>query len=137
MTANFWWVLGVALMCLEMASGAFYLLVLGIAALLTGALTLLGVGEELQYACAALLAVVGILGVNRLHATRSLGVNTTQNMDVGQPVTLTEIDGNTLRVRYRGTEWQALSQGAFDPDKPLFIQELRGNVLVVGHERHA
>lgn len=132
MTASIWWILGFALIIGEMATGTFYLLILGASALLTGCVAWFGIGEELQWLVASVIAVLGSIGINRYRAKHPQTSNPTQNLDIGQRVTLVSQHEGQLRVRYRGTEWQAVLEHPLEViPETLYIKASHGNVFTV------
>ena len=57
-----------------------------------------------------------------------------QDMDIGQRVTVASWTGREGTVNYRGALWDAEAASAsVDPDKPLVIRAIKGNVLVLGN----
>lgn len=136
MTASMWWILGLVLVVCEMASGTFYLLILGASALLTGCVAWFGISEEVQWLVASVIAATGSFTVNRYRAAHPQTSNPTQNLDIGQRVTLVSQHEGQLRVRYRGTEWQAELAQPLEPiPETLFIQAVHGNLLIVSAEQ--
>lgn len=136
MTASIWWILGLVLIVGEMATGTFYLLILGASALLTGCVAWFGIGEEMQWLVASIIAIVGSIGVNRYRAKHPQTNNPTQNLDIGQRVVLAHQHEGQLRVRYRGTEWEAVLEQPVDTiPETLYIKAVHGNVLTVSPDQ--
>ncbi len=128
----YWFLAGLILLGLEMVSGTFYLLVLGIALFIGGGAALAGLGEPLQYTLAALAGIAGTVILRKLRPSRSAATEE-QSLDIGQPVQVLTWHGNgTARVHYRGAEWDAETES---PDTPhggtLYIKALRGAVLIL------
>jgi membrane protein implicated in regulation of membrane protease activity len=131
MAATYWWMLGAVLVVLEMATGTFYLLILGVAALLTGVLAWWGVAEMWQWLLAAGFASVASLCVPALrcrlqHQAHNKSLS---HLDAGQAVVVVSVA--PLRVKYRGAEWSADGIDDAQPGQTLYIVEVRANVLRV------
>jgi len=132
----FWFVAAFALVGAELMVGSFYLLVLGVGAAAGGLAALLGIGFGAQVGMAAAVAVLGIVALRKLNIGAALGRGrSNQSLDTGQPVEVLERrpDGS-LRVAYRGTQWDAQLEGPFAAG-PLYIREMRGSKLIVSAEQ--
>jgi membrane protein implicated in regulation of membrane protease activity len=135
-----WAILGLTLVIVELLSGTFYLLVLGIAAFGAALAAWLGQGFPVQAVVAGVIAALGCYGVHVFHAK-----STTRPMtpvDAGQPASFEAwIDpaARLARVRYRGASWDALVEGeaAVDPGALLYVISTNGNTLKVTHHRPA
>jgi len=131
-----WFLVAFGLMALEMASGTFYMLVLGLAFAVGGMLSLLEYSAPVQFTAAAISGVVGTLILQIVRRGKPL---TTQNqsLDVGQPIqSVSWHDDGTARVVYRGTEWDADPENADTPHElPLYIKEIRGSRLVLSKHK--
>jgi len=136
---HYWLIAGLALCTAEMLSGTFFLLVLGVAALVGAATGWLGGGLWLQVCIACLLAVIGVIWVHhyRRHAALAPAM---PSFDVGQPATfeqwVSQNDG-MARVNYRGTTWDA-RVSAGQPPTPgtiLYIQSVEGSILSLSDRR--
>jgi|SRR6185295_8951407 len=135
-----WAILGLTLVIVELLTGTFYLLVLGVAAFGAALAAWLGQGFPLQAVVAALIAALGCYGV---HVYRTK--NTTRQMapvDAGQPATFeawVDQGARLARVRYRGTSWDALVDGdaAVDAGAMLYVLTANGNTLKVTTRRPA
>ena len=136
----FWAILGLTLVIVELLSGTFYLLVLGIAAFGAALAAWLGQGFPVQVIVAAVISALGCYGV---HVYRSK--NTTRQMapiDAGQPANFenwVDKEARLARVRYRGTTWDALVDGdaAVDAGAMLYVLTTNGNTLKVTTRRPA
>jgi len=128
----YWFLLALGLMALEMMTGTFYLLVLGIALGVGGMAALFGLSMPLQY---ALSAVAGIVGTVILRRIRRGMVSSApnQSLDIGQPVqAVTWREDGTARAHYRGSEWDAEPESAtILRTGPLYIKALRGSTLIL------
>jgi membrane protein implicated in regulation of membrane protease activity len=132
----YWFISALGLMALEMATGTFYMLMLGVAMGIGGVAALLGLSLPLQITLAALAGVIGTMILRR---TRSMRPAEAANLslDVGQPVQLISwhADG-TARVSYRGAEWDAEPDAANMPhDGALYIKAIHGSKLVLTHQQ--
>lgn len=133
-----WLMIGFVLIIVEMMTGTFYLLVLGIAALAAAAAAWLGQSFWVQAVISAAVAVGGVILVNRYRNSRA-DSSARQSLDVGQSVTLeswiSEADG-LARVNYRNAQWEARVTGERRPDgKVFYIHAVDGNTLQVSAVR--
>ena len=128
----YWFILALGLMALEMATGTFYLLVLGIALGIGGMAALFGLSLAMQF---TLSAVGGIAGTVILRRVRRGMVSNApnQSLDIGQPVqSVTWREDGTARAVYRGAEWDAAAESADMPHTgPLYIKAMRGSTLIL------
>lgn len=132
-----WMVAGIVLIIVEMLTGTFYLLVLGIAALVASGAAWLGHSFWVQAVVTSAVAIAGVMLVNR-YRSRSAPASK-QSLDIGQSVTLeswiSEADG-LARVNYRNAQWEARVSGARVPDgKVFYIHAVEGNTLLVSAAR--
>lgn len=128
-----WVVTGIALIIIEMLTGTFYLLVLGIAALAAAAAAYLGQSFWVQAVTVAAVAVVGVMLIKRFRGAAQPASG--QRLDIGQAVMLdawiSEADG-LARVQYRNAQWEAQVTGERVPDgKVFYIHAVDGNTLLV------
>ncbi len=142
MESYVWWaVAGIALIVVELVTGTFYLLVIGIAALAGAVASQLNASFAVQALVAAAVAVVGVIVVTR-YRMRQSAAPAQAALDVGQSVVLhswvSEKD-RLARVRYRDALWEARVIGA-DPVEAghvLYIQRADGNTLYVSTARQS
>ena len=135
-----WAILGLTLVIIELLTGTFYLLVLGIAAFGAALAAWLGQGFPVQTIVAAVISGFGCYGAHVYRAK-----NATQqmpNVDTGQPASFENwIDqgGRLARVSYRGASWDALVDGdaAVDAGAMLYVVTANGNTLKVTTRRPA
>jgi membrane protein implicated in regulation of membrane protease activity len=135
-----WAILGLTLVIVELLTGTFYLLVLGIAAFGAALVAWLGHDLPLQAVVAAVIAALGCYGI---HVYRTK--NTTRQMapvDAGQPASFenwVDQGARRARVRYRGASWDALVEGesAVESGAPLYVVSTHGNTLKVTDRRPA
>ena len=131
-----WLIAGLALIIIEVTSGTFYLLVLGIAAFAGALAAYLGAGALAQVACVGILAAIGLVAVNRRHQSRPTTTPQDRSLDVGQVVTLESwLDQNSKRVRvkYRGSTWDAelIGDANVQLNDMLYIRSAEGSKLRV------
>ncbi|HWA38428.1 MAG TPA: NfeD family protein, partial [Burkholderiales bacterium] len=129
-----WAILGLVLVIVELLTGTFYLLMLGVAAFGAAAAAWLGLEFWAQIVVAAVVSAFGCYGV---HLYREK--NRTRQMaplDAGMPASFESwIDPGTrlARVRYRGAPWEARVEGAgtLEPGATLWVLATDGNTLKV------
>ncbi len=132
-----WVIAGFALVIIELMTGTFYLLVIGIGAFAGAGVAWAGGGFFAQAVGACAVALVGTGLVRRWHRTHQAAGAKENLLDLGQPVVLEEwVDAATglARVKYRGASWDAkLAPGDRpEPGSTLYIHGQEGNLLVVG-----
>jgi membrane protein implicated in regulation of membrane protease activity len=135
-TYVYWFLWALCLMALEMATGTFYLLVLGAAMGIGGCVALLGLDLPYQFALAALAGIVGTVLLRRFKNTQP-APQPEQSLDIGQPVQVVAWRENgAARVYYRGAEWDAEPESADMPHEgTLYIEALRGSTLILTHRK--
>jgi membrane protein implicated in regulation of membrane protease activity len=130
-----WAVAGLVLVIVELLTGTFYLLMLGIAAFGAAGASLLGLGFPAQSIVAAVLSAVGCYGVHLYKAK-----NSAQQMapiDAGMPASFEswlDAGARLARVRYRGASWDARVEGieGMEPGATVYVLAADGNTLRVG-----
>ena len=135
-----WAIIGLGLVIVELLSGTFYLLMLGVAAFGAAGAAWLGHGFPVQVTVAAVIAAAGCYAV---HLYREK--NRTRQMppvDAGMPASFeTWIDpgARLARVRYRGASWDARVEGmeALEPGATVYVLATDGNTLKVVKNRPA
>ena len=142
-----WLLAGLGLVIVELLSGTFYLLMLGVAAFGGGVVAWLGMGFSVQIMVAAAVAAAGCYGVHVYRAK-----NSTQQMtsiDAGQPAKFerwTDEIGGLARVHYRGASWEARIEGgvggagvmgSLEPGAVLYVVATEGSSLRVSTQRPA
>ena len=135
-----WLVAGFLLVIVELVSGTFYLLVLGLAAVAGGVVAYTGLPFSVQAVVAATLAVVGVVWVNRVRRS-SAGVKM-RSLDVGQPAAFdrwADRAAGQARVKYRDALWDATVVGEIsgEPGEVLYVDSIDGNALKVSKNRQA
>ncbi len=131
----YWFVLGLAVLGLELATGTFYMLVMSIAFGAGGLAALAGLAQPLQITVAAVVGVVGTLMLQRYRITAKGRQAPERSLDAGHTVkVLAWREDGTARVYYRGAEWDAEPEL---PDAPregtFYIRDVRGNKLILTH----
>src|SRR3990172_13229654 len=107
-----WLVAGFGLVIVELVTGTFYLLVLGIAALAGGVVAYAGLPFSVQAVVAAALAVVGVVWVNRVR--RASTAVKMRSLDIGQSAAFdrwADRAAGQARVKYRDALWDATVVG--------------------------
>jgi membrane protein implicated in regulation of membrane protease activity len=135
-----WAILGLTLVIVELLTGTFYLLMLGVAAFGAALVAWLGQGFGMQAVVAAVVAAGGCYGVHVYRAKNDKGQM--PPLDAGQPASFeiwVDQVARRARVRYRGTTWDALVDGDDAPDAGanLYVVSTSGNTLTVTTRRPA
>ena len=135
-----WAILGLALVIIELLTGTFYLLVLGLAAFGAAGAAWAGYAFSVQSVVAGVIAAIGCYGVH-IYRAKNKGQQM-PSIDVGNPAKFeTWIDeGERLaRVSYRGAPWDARIDGADRPEPGaiVYVQGTDGNTLKVTTHRAA
>jgi membrane protein implicated in regulation of membrane protease activity len=135
-----WLVAGVALIVAELVTGTFFLLVLGVAALVGSGIGYAGGALVWQSLAAAVVAVAGVVWVHRYKKT--LGPKRMQGLDVGQRAAFeswVNKSAGQARVKYRDALWDAQIEGdaSGEPGEILYVVSVDGNTLKVSKTRPA
>ena len=129
-----WAIAGFILIIAELVSGTFYLLVLGVAALVGALVAWLGGVFWLQAILAAAATLIGTYLVHSWWQKHPKASQAENSLEVGQTVVfeswVNEASG-TARVKYRGASWDAKVNGAAKPEDVLTIKALEQGVLQV------
>ncbi|HEX6529084.1 MAG TPA: NfeD family protein [Burkholderiales bacterium] len=133
-----WAVIGLVLVIVEVVTGTFYLLMLGVAAFGAALAAWLGLGFSAQSIVAAVVSAVGCYGVHLYRAK-----NSAQQMapiDAGMPASFEswlDAGSRLARVRYRGASWDARVEGleAIEPGATLYVLAADGNTLRVAKNK--
>jgi len=133
-----WLIAGFLLIIVELISGTFYLLVLGIAAMAGGLVAYAGFSFSVQATVAAAVAVSGSVWVNKVRKVSNRG--RMRPLDEGQPASFDHwVDraAGHARVKYRDALWDAIVSGevAGDPGESLWVASIDGNTLKVSKIR--
>jgi membrane protein implicated in regulation of membrane protease activity len=133
-----WWLIGgIALIVAELASGTFYLLVLGVAAFVAAAVAWFGGGFLLQVVAAGVLALGGVFWIRSRKS--ALATPDMKPLDLGQPVTLQSWVNQAdrlARVKYRDALWDAIVEGDFrgEAGEVFYITAVDGNTLRIAKQ---
>ena len=135
-----WLIAGIALIVTELVTGTFYLLVLGIAALVGAGIGYAGGSHLWQAIAAAVIAVAGVVWVQQ-YRKRS-AASPMRGLDVGQPAVFESWVNRTAgqaRVKYRDALWDAhvAADAAGEPGEILYVTAVDGNTLKVSKTRPA
>jgi len=138
--ALLWAIAGLVLVIVELLTGTFYLLVLGIAAFGAAVSAWAGLGFEGQSVAAAAIALAGSYVVRAYRARNS--ARQMRPIDAGQPANFeswVDQGAGLARVRYRGASWEArLEPGEAPlPGALLYVLSAEGNTLRVSARRPA
>ena len=135
-----WVVAGIVLIVAELATGTFFLLVLGIAALVAAAVAYGGGTFLVQVIVAGAIAIAGVFWIRA--RKKAMAVRVMPGLDVGQPVTLdswVNRDDRRARVKYRDALWDAIVEGDFrgESGEVFYIRAAEGNTLRVAKRNAA
>jgi len=135
-----WLIAGIALIVAELLTGTFYLLVLGIAALVAAAVAYGGGTFLMQVMVAGVIAIAGILWIRA--RKQALTARPVPGLDIGQPVTLdswVNREDRLARVKYRDALWDAIVEGDFrgEAGEVFYIRAAEGNTLRVAKQKVA
>jgi membrane protein implicated in regulation of membrane protease activity len=135
-----WLLSGLLLVVIELVTGTFYLLILGIAAGIGSLIAFTGQPFWMQALIAAVAAMIGGVLVHRYHRLANASSPTNISNDIGEPVTLeswTNEPQRAARVRYRGTVWDAdiLGNDKVEPHAMLYVVATEGSRLKISAVR--
>ncbi len=136
--STLWWLLAGAAVAVELATGTFYLLMIGLGFVAGAIAAHLGLAMVGQMVVAA---AVGGGAVFAWHWQRSksppplpANANRDVNLDIGEPVQVVQwnADGTTT-VKFRGANWTAIAANPAEAAGPgsFRIKEMLGNRLVI------
>ena len=133
-----WAILGMALVIVELLTGTFYLLVLGLAAFGAAGAAWAGSDFPVQSMVAGVIAAVGCYGVH-IYRAKNKGQQM-PSIDSGNPAKFESwIDerARLARVSYRGAPWDARIDGGDTPEPGaiVYVQGTDGNTLKVSTRR--
>jgi membrane protein implicated in regulation of membrane protease activity len=136
--ATVWAVIGLALVIVELLTGTFYLLMLGVAAFGAAGAAYFGFDFGTQSIIAAIVSAVGCYGVHVYRAK-----NRAQQMppiDSGMRASFEswlDAGARLARVRYRGASWDARVEGgeAIEPGATVYVLAADGNTLRVAKNK--
>ena len=145
-----WLVIGLALVIIELLTGTFYLLVLGIAAFGAALAAWLGQGFPMQVIVGSVIAAGGCYGVHLYRAKNAM--QQMAPVDAGQPANFeawVDRGARLARVSYRGASWDAVVEAGEAPGDEtqgdatlgagaiLYVIATHGNTLKVTTRRPA
>jgi membrane protein implicated in regulation of membrane protease activity len=135
-----WLIAGFVLVIAELVTGTFYLVVLGVAAFAGAGLAYAGSVFAWQAVVAAVVAVAGVIWVNRYK--KAMAPKRMRGLDVGQPAAFDSwVDRDTghARVKYRDTLWdaQVADDASGEPGEILYVVSVDGGTLKVSKTRPA
>jgi len=134
-----WAVVGLGLVIVELLTGTFYLLMLGIAAFGGALAAWLGVDFAMQVVVAGIISAIGCYGVHA-YRVKNKGAQMA-SIDAGMPASFESwIDAGArlARVRYRGASWDARVEGPdglLEPGTTVYVLASEGNTLRVAKSR--
>jgi membrane protein implicated in regulation of membrane protease activity len=130
-----WWVLTGVLVALELATGTFYLLMLGLGTAAAALAATAGLSLAFQLVAAALVGGLGalLLGQWRKRQTTTPKEAQDQHLDLGATVQVEAWDARgTAQVKHRGSAWTAVLAPGQTPSPGVHrIQAMAGNRLVL------
>jgi membrane protein implicated in regulation of membrane protease activity len=133
--ATMWWVLAGVLVALELVTGTFYLLMLGLGAVAAALVAMGGQGLNTQLVAAAIVGGLGaiLMGQWRKRQTATPQDKQDQHLDLGATVQVDAWDAQgTAQVKHRGAAWTAvLAPGQTATPGVYRIQAIAGNRLVL------
>lgn len=145
-----WLVLAGVVIILEMFTGTFYLLMLGIGLAAAAAVALAGMASPWQFITAAVVGSLATFALRRSRFGKRPGPDAARdpnvNLDIGQAITIdnwnTVQGASTARAIYRGAAWDVdLAAGEIAQPGIFIIREVRGNRFIVsnkpGHRGHS
>ncbi|HJV82687.1 NfeD family protein [Noviherbaspirillum sp.] len=133
-----WFILVGVVVILEMFTGTFYLLMIGIGLAAGGVTALVGASDGAQLVVAAIVGSIATYGLRRSKwgrtARREVARDPNVNLDIGQTLVVDAWSGNAARTTYRGAQWDVeLEHGARAQPGVFVIREVRGSRLIVAN----
>jgi membrane protein implicated in regulation of membrane protease activity len=105
---HYWWIAALLVLVMELLTGTVFLLIVCGAFLVAGLASWLGSGEIMATIIGAISGSIGVIVLRRYQRDRTLAQPLSADLNQGQLVVLLSRNGNVGRVRYRGTEWDAI-----------------------------
>lgn len=138
--ALLWAAGGLVLVIVELMTGTFYLLMLGVAAFGAALAALLGLEFGAQAIVAVVVSAFGCYGVHVYKARNSR--EQMAPIDAGMPASFEswlDAGARLARVRYRGASWDARVEGAdnVEAGTTLYVLAVDGNTLRVAKSKPA
>ena len=131
-----WWVAAALLVGLELATGTFYLLAVGVAFALGGVAAWFGAAFPLQMMIGGALAVIALAVAHQWRKRRATPAPM-HALERGHAVKVDHWNADgTARVAYRGTNWDAEVASSDTPRADtMYIVATRGSTLVLSDRR--
>jgi len=132
-----WVIAGFVLVIVELMTGTFYLLMIGLGAFAGALVAWIGGNELLQAVIGGAVALGGAYAVHHWHGAHLKNTGEQSNfLDRGQPVVLegwANESAGIARVKYRGASWDARVPAGErpSPGATLYIEAQEGSQLVV------
>ena len=131
-----WWIAAALLVGLELATGTFYLLAVGVAFALGGVAAWLGASPPMQMMIGGTLAVIAVIVAHQWRKRRATPAPMLP-LEQGHAVKVERWNADgTARVVYRGTQWDA---EVAKPDTAhadtMYIVATHGSTLVLSDRR--
>jgi membrane protein implicated in regulation of membrane protease activity len=133
-----WGAAGLILIITDVLFGTFFVLFLGLSALIVGSLAWAGVLNDplYQWILFSMFSILGVLSFRtRLQKWFGPGTDDKYNEHQGNSVeVVTAFEGsNQGKVKYRGTEWLAVSTGgeSFAQGETAVIEKLDGIIIYI------
>ncbi|MDZ7919771.1 NfeD family protein [Rhodoferax sp.] len=132
-----WWLVTGAIVAVELLTGTFYLLMLGLGAVAAALAAHMGASLTVQVVLASL---VGGGAVVIWHFKRSASraeapaqANPNVNLDIGETVQVASWNADgTASVHYRGAQWTVMHRAGINPAPGAYrVAEMVGNRLLV------
>ncbi len=134
-----WLIAAFSLVIIELLTGTFYLLVLGLAGFAGSAVAGAGLSFAWQAVTASIVALAGCVWVHHWHSRQSAKGKSNFSVDAGQPAAFESWisrDSRHARVRYRDALWDAVVRDADpQPGEVLYVVSVNGNTLEVSKTR--
>lgn len=135
-----WLLAGLLLVVVELVTGTFYLLILGIAAGIGSLIAFLDQPFWMQALIAALAAIIGGVLVYRYQSAANATSPKDSANDIGETVTIeswVNEPKRLARVHYRGTTWDAevIGNDRIEPDALLYVVAMEGSLVKVSSTR--
>ncbi|MGB6105150.1 MAG: NfeD family protein [Pusillimonas sp.] len=132
----FWFGVAALFLLLEMATGTFYLLLVALGLVASGAAAYAGLSLVWQIISGLVVSLIGLMALHRLRQSKGY-VPTQSNpnvmQDIGQGVIVDAWDENgQARVLYRGANWSArIDAGQVAQPGEHYIQAVQGLTLIL------
>ena len=128
-----WLILASVFLILEMLTGGFYLLVLALGFAFGALLQWLGISSVIQLFSVSFLIFIGFFALRFWREKQAEPLLTEESLDVGALVVVISWSNKVGRIRYRGTEWAAISASPqlWPAETQVTICRVEGSIFVV------